>query len=122
MGANLVPRFPLPAGMAPQYHHPPDTLATCQLAFSGKLESEWSTFLLGGKKKKEEGCKKPREPPLAPDMQTKLAAWKEAEKEWKLGCVRQSREGPEMALFLSAWWRSHQAERQDGENHEGTAW
>lgn len=52
------PDSPLPAGRAPQYHHPPDTLATCQLAFSGKLESEWPTFLLGGGKKKGRGLQK----------------------------------------------------------------
>jgi hypothetical protein len=36
----------LPAVTALQHHDPPVTPATCQLAFGGTLESEWSTFLL----------------------------------------------------------------------------
>lgn len=56
------------------------------------MESEWSTFLLGVEK--ERAAKSPREPPLAPDMQTKLAEWKQAERECKCECVRQSKEGP----------------------------
>lgn len=95
VGANLVARFPCLLGGLPavsQYHHPLDTPATCQLAFGGKLESEWSTFLLGAREKR--AAKSPGRHPSPSDMQTKLAAWKHAEKECKCGCVRQSTEGP----------------------------
>lgn len=70
------------------------------------------------KKKRKRAAKKPREPPLVPDMQAKLAEWKETEKECKWGCVRQSTEGPEMALFLSAWWRNHLFSLNLGQDNE----
>lgn len=44
--------IPLPAGRAPAVSSPSWHPATCQLAFSGKLESERSTFLLGDREKR----------------------------------------------------------------------
>lgn len=83
------------------------------------MEAEWSTFLLGERKKKRKrAAKKPREPPLVPDMQAKLAERKETEKKCKWGCVRQSTEGPEMAPFLSAWWRNHLFSLNLGQDNE----
>lgn len=43
--------------------------------------------------KRKRAAKKPQEPPLAPDMQTKLAEWKQAEKECKCGLCETEHRG-----------------------------
>lgn len=63
--------------------------ATCQLAFSSTQGQNGPPFLW----MKYKGYKISWEPPLVPDMQTKLAEWKQAEDSCKRGCVSQSTEG-----------------------------